>query len=154
MLNFVPSKKFETMKFVVTTIVFLLTLSVSAQQLCMSTMAMENEKVDECQWQFTSAPMSAAQVDLKRNSQMTTGRNLLISGGCCAVAGAAIFPLAYLCISDAPAAHTLGGICSIGGVVLMGASVPLFIAGSVLYVKGKKHDSALTFTGNGLTITF
>lgn len=94
------------------------------------------------------------QVDLKLNSQMITGRNLLIAGGCCLGVGAAIFPLAYLCISDSPGAYELGGACSIGGVTLMGASVPLFIAGSVLYVKGKKNNSNLSFTGNGVTVHF
>lgn len=86
--------------------------------------------------------------------QKKIGRDLLIAGGCCFVAGAALYPMAFLCISDAPAAYTLGGICSIGGVSLMGASVPLFIAGSIMYVKGKKNMVQMAFTGNGFTVRF
>lgn len=142
------------MKFVACIIASLLTLSVSAQQLCMNTIVPKAEKTLDYQWNTASTQMPSTQVDLKLNSQMTTGRNLLIAGGCCFVVGAALYPMAYLCISDAPGAYELGGTCSIGGVVLMGASVPLFIAGSVLYVKGKKNNSNLSFTGNGLTVHF
>ena len=142
------------MRFVAFIIASLLTLSVSAQQLCMNTIAPKEEKTLNYQWNTASSPAVSMQVDLKLNSQMITGRNLLIAGGCCLGVGAAIFPLAYLCISDSPGARELGGVCSIGGVTLMGASVPLFIAGSVLYVKGKKNNSNLSFTGNGVTVYF
>ena len=142
------------MKFVALFIASLLTLSVSAQQLCMNTIAPKTENTLDYLWNTTSAPVTSMQVDLKLNSQMTTGRNLLIAGGCCRGVGATIFPLAYLCISDSPGARELGGVCSIGGITLMGASVPLFIAGSVLYVKGKKNNSNLSFTGNGVTVHF
>lgn len=142
------------MRYIALMIASLLTLSVSAQQLCMNTIAPKAEKTLKYQWNTPVAPVSTMQVDLKLNSQMITGRNLLIAGGCCFVVGAALYPMAYLCISDAPAAYALGGTCSIGGVVLMGASVPLFIAGSVLYVKGKKNNSNLSFTGNGLALRF
>lgn len=143
------------MRFVVFVIASLFTLSVSAQQLCMSTITPKNENVLTDGWHSVSATsIPSAQVDLKLNPQMTTGRNLLIAGGCCLGVGAALFPMAYLCISDAPAAHALGGVCSIGGVTLMCASVPLFISGSIIYIKGKKNNSALSFTGNGVTLRF
>ena len=142
------------MRFVALFIASLLTFSVSAQQLSMNTIAPKAEKTLDYQWNTASAPTASMQVDLKLNPQMITGRNLLIAGGCCLGVGAAIFPLAYLCISDSPGARELGGVCSIGGVTLMGASVPLFIAGSVLYVKGKKNNSNLSFTGNGITVRF
>ena len=135
-------------------IAFLLALSVSAQRLCMSTVTPGDEKPGESWCQLAPAPMPSMSVNLKLNPQMTTGRNLLIAGGCCAVAGAALFPMAYLCISDAPGARALGGVCSIGGVTLMAASVPLFISGSIIYIKGKKNNSTLSFTGNGLTLRF
>ena len=142
------------MKLIALSIAFLLTVSVSvsAQQLCMSTIAPENATALSAQWHSSPAPSTP--VSLKLNPQMTTGRNLLIAGGCCAVAGAALFPMAYLCISDAPGARALGGVCSIGGVTLMAASVPLFISGSIIYIKGKKNNSTLSFTGNGLTLRF
>lgn len=142
------------MRFIALIIATLLTLSVSAQQLCMNTIAPKTEKTLDYQWNTTSAPATSMQVDLKLNQQMITGRNLLIAGGCCFVVGAALYPMAFLCISDSPGAYELGGVCSIGGVTLMGASVPLFIAGSVLYVKGKKNNSNLSFTGNGVTVHF
>lgn len=142
------------MRFIALIIATLLTLSVSAQQLCMNTIAPKTEKTLDYQWNTASAPATSMQVDLKLNSQMITGRNLLIAGGCCFVVGAALYPMAFLCISDSPGAYELGGVCSIGGVTLMGASVPLFIAGSVLYVKGKKNNSNLSFTGNGVTVHF
>ena len=106
---------------------------------------------------FTASAMTFAAPQLYLQTpdrQMITGRNLLIAGGCCLAVGAAIFPLAWLCISDSPGARTLGGICSIGGVTLMGTSVPLFISGSVLYVKGKKHNAQMAFTGNGFMVRF
>lgn len=140
------------MRFVVFVIASLFTLSVSAQQLCMNTIAPKTGNVLADGWHLVSSP--SASVNLKLNPQMTTGRNLLIAGGCCLGVGAALFPMAYLCISDAPAAYALGGVCSIGGVTLMCASVPLFIAGSVIYVKGKKNNTALSFTGNGVTLRF
>ena len=142
------------MRFIALIIATLLTLSVSAQQLCMNTIAPKTEKTLDYQWNTASPQMSTKLVDLKLNQQMITGRNLLIAGGCCFVVGAALYPMAFLCISDSPGAYELGGVCSIGGVVLMGASVPLFIAGSVLYVKGKKNNSNLSFTGNGVTVRF
>ena len=142
------------MRIIAFIIASLLTLSVSAQQLCMNTIAPKTEKTLDYQWNTASAPATSMQVELKLNSQMTTGRNLLIAGGCCFVVGAALYPMAFLCISDSPGAYELGGVCSIGGVTLMGASVPLFIAGSVLYVKGKKNNSNLSFTGNGVTVHF
>lgn len=84
--------------------------------------------------------------------QKLIGRNLLIAGGCSFAVGATLFPLAYLCISDSPGARELGGVCSIGGVALMGVSVPLFIAGSVLYVKGK--NNCMTINGNSVSFNF
>lgn len=142
-------------KFIALSIAFLLALSVSAQQFCRSTITPKNENVLADCWHSVSATsIPPAQVDLKLNPQMTTGRNLLIAGGCCLGVGAALFPMAYLCISDAPAAYALGGVCSIGGVTLMCASVPLFISGSIIYIKGKKNNTSLSFTGSGLTLHF
>jgi len=81
--------------------------------------------------------------------QKITGRNLLISGGCFLAVGAASYGSAWTMLSDG---NSVGDVFSIGGITCMGISVPLFIAGSILYVKGKNH--CVNLSSNGLTINF
>lgn len=77
------------------------------------------------------------------------GRDLLISGGCFMGVGLIAYPLGFQFI-DGPRA--VGGLCTIGGLTCIGVSIPMFIAGSVLYVRGKKN--CVSMTANGLTLKF
>lgn len=77
------------------------------------------------------------------------GRDLLISGGCFMGVGLIAYPLGFQFV-DGPRA--VGGLCTIGGLTCIGVSIPMFIAGSVLYVRGKKN--CVSMTANGLTLKF
>lgn len=65
-----------------------------------------------------------------------TGTALLITAGACTATGVALYGLSWTLISDSipDAARAV----PIVGISLLGASIPLYIAGSVLYVRGKK----------------
>lgn len=143
------------MKKTITTLLFILVciLGLSAQELACN----DNKTVvttlpsyyQMSQSYSTSTVMAMPKLHLKTpEQQMKIGRNLLISGGCLLGAGIIAFPLGPVCFFDSDFA----GVFTIGGITLMGASVPLFIAGSVMYVKGKK--ASLAFNGNGLTLNF
>lgn len=86
----------------------------------------------------------------KALSQKKTGTALLISAGACTAVGAVFFGLSWTLISDSipDAARSIPII----GVSLLGVSAPLYVAGSVLYVKGKK--ASMEVTPSGLAIRF
>ena len=86
----------------------------------------------------------------KALSQKKTGTALLISAGACTAVGAVFFGLSWTLISDSipDAARSIPII----GVSLLGVSAPLYVAGSVLYVKGKK--ASMEVTPAGLAIRF
>ncbi len=94
-------------------------------------------------------PQTTPKVDLKLNRQMVVGRDLLISAGVMTVTGGALYGAAWGMMGEA---STIAAVSSIAGISLMGLSVPLYIAGSVLYVKGKK--SKLQPTACGLQLWF
>lgn len=77
------------------------------------------------------------------------GRNLLISGGCFMGVGLIAYPLGFQFIDGSRA---VGGLCTIGGLTCIGAAIPMFIAGSVLYVRGK--NNCVNMSANGLTVNF
>lgn len=77
------------------------------------------------------------------------GRDLLISGGCFMGVGLIAYPLGFQFIDGSRA---VGGLCTIGGLTCIGAAIPMFIAGSVLYVRGK--NNCVNMSANGLTIKF
>jgi len=77
------------------------------------------------------------------------GRNLLITGGALSAAGIALYCSSWAMISDSSDA---GKYLSIGGISTFAASIPFYITGSVLYVKGKK--ASLTASPSLLTLSF
>lgn len=77
------------------------------------------------------------------------GRDLLISGGCFMGVGLIAYPLGFQFFDGSRA---VGGLCIIGGLTCIGAAIPMFIAGSVLYVRGK--NNCVNMSANGLTIKF
>jgi len=93
----------------------------------------------------------AANPDFSKGlSRKKAGTSLLITAGACTAAGAALYGSSWGFVSDSgsPAAAVL----PITGVTLLAASVPLYIAGSVLYVKGKK--ATLEVVPGALAIRF
>lgn len=96
-----------------------------------------------------SAQSSANYYQTTPCHKQVVGRNLLIAGGCLMGAGLITYPLSFTMI-DGPRA--VGGLFSVGGLVLMGSSVPLFVAGSILYVQGK--NECVSLSANGLTVKF
>lgn len=94
---------------------------------------------------------SAAVPDFSKGlSQKRTGTALLASAGACTAVGAVLFGLSWTLVSDSvpDAARSIPII----GVSLLGAAVPLYIAGSVLYVKGKK--ATVEFAPGAVAIRF
>ncbi len=79
---------------------------------------------------------SATTVNLnlpKAEKDKKVGTGLLIAAGCCLAAGAISYGCGFSMVSDA------GSYFTIAGISAMGISIPLFISGSVLYVRGKKE---------------
>lgn len=63
------------------------------------------------------------------------GRALLITGGALSLTGIALYLSAYTMISDST---SIGGVFSIGGLVVFTSAIPCYITGSIYYVKGRK----------------
>ena len=137
------------MKSFITSLLVLIACSLSAQNLYTAP-SLEMPKTPAICFNQTGMPahFQPAKVDLKLNNQLKTGKVLLITAGCMTAVGIASYFSAWTMVSDAT---SIGGVFSIGGIALVGASIPLYIAGSVLYVKGKK---SLEMTQNGLTYKF
>ncbi len=96
-------------------------------------------------------PEIAARKSQTPEYQIATGRNLLISAGALTAAGAALFPVSYTLI-DVNSDFVRWAV-PIGSVAMMGASVPCYIAGAVLYCKGKK-TKRLEPTPTGIAVKF
>ena len=104
---------------------------------------------------ISHGPAPLPEIAVKRSQtpeyQITTGRNLLISAGALTVAGAALFPVSYTLI-DVNSDFVRWAV-PIGSIAMMGASVPCYIAGSILYCKGKKAKR-LEPTPTGIALKF
>ena len=138
------------MKALVSCLLALFTFGLSAQNLRSDPYLTVNSPSSMLCYNDHPTPFSheAAKVDLRLNNQKKTGTALLITAGCMTVVGVASYLSAWTMID-----YEYAGVFSIGGIALAGASIPLYIAGSVLYVKGSKR-SGLALTQNGLTFKF
>lgn len=136
-------------KIILTLFVALTTYCVSAQELAIaSTPAIDLSEMYSIDKSFNNNNKSSLFLQNPCKDKIT-GRNLLIAGGCFAAVGAISYPLSFQMIDGN---RTIGGLLSIGGLTCIGASIPMFIAGSVLYVRGKKN--CVSMTTNGLTFNF
>ncbi len=137
------------MRTFITSILILFCCGLSAQQMHIATF--ETSKSPQFYWeQGGAAPQSPApEVDLGLRDPLKTGKALLITAGCMTAAGAALYGSAWAMIGDS---SSVGAVFSISGIALVGASVPLYIAGAVLYVKGKR--TTLSMTGTSVTLRF
>lgn len=85
----------------------------------------------------------------KAERQYKAGKALLITGGALTVSGVALYTGGLLCMGEG---GSLPSTMTISGVTCAGLSVGCYIAGSVLYCKGKK--SRVRAVPGGLALNF
>lgn len=63
------------------------------------------------------------------------GRALLITGGALGITGAALYGSSFTMVSDST---SIGGVFSVGGIMIFASAISYCIIGTSKYVKGKK----------------
>lgn len=63
------------------------------------------------------------------------GRALLITGGALGITGAALYGSSFTMVSDST---SIGGVFSVGGILIFASAISYCIIGTSQYVKGKK----------------
>lgn len=86
----------------------------------------------------------------KAESQYKAGQALLITGGALTASGVALYTSGLLCMGEG---GPLPSALSISGITCVGLSVGCYIAGSVLYCRGKKSRIAPA-PGGGIALRF
>lgn len=85
----------------------------------------------------------------KADRQYKAGKALLITGGALTVSGVALYTGGLLCMGEG---GPLPSTMTISGVTCAGLSVGCYIAGSILYCKGKR--SQIRAVPGGLALRF
>lgn len=87
----------------------------------------------------------------KAEKQLKTGKALLISAGSLTVAGVGLYGTGLLAMGDG---NAFASTCTISGIACAGTSIGLYIAGTVMYLKGDTARKRLSVTPNGIALNF
>lgn len=93
--------------------------------------------------------LTVAAFDDKAERQYKAGKALLITGGALTVSGVALYTGGLLCMGEG---GPLPSSMTISGVTCAGLSVGCYVAGSILYCKGKR--SRVRAVPGGLALNF